>query len=118
VVAWSAKDFRSYGYRPVRARLGVLKIDEAEAAVVRRICRDYLGGRSPRDIAVALNKGRISGPRGGAWNASTIGGSRTRRNGILQTSSTAAASSGTGSVALRTPRRENELAGPIRRISG
>jgi hypothetical protein len=64
VVAWSAKDFRSYGYRPVRARLGVLKIDEAEAAVVRRICRDYLGGRPPRDIAVALNKGRIQVPAG------------------------------------------------------
>jgi site-specific DNA recombinase len=75
---------RSYGYRPVLGRPGVLEIDEAEAAVVRRICRDYLDGRSPRDIAVALNKERLSGPRGGAWNASTIAGSRTRRNGILQ----------------------------------
>lgn len=31
-----------------------------------------------------MNRDHISGPRGGAWNASTINGSRTRRNGILQ----------------------------------
>jgi len=31
-----------------------------------------------------LNREGISAPRGGCWNASTIGGSRTRQNGILQ----------------------------------
>jgi DNA invertase Pin-like site-specific DNA recombinase len=75
---------RSFGYRPVPGKPGVLAIDEAEAETVRRICRDYLAGFSPREIAVTLNKEGISGPRGGVWNASTIAGSRTRRNGILQ----------------------------------
>ncbi|WP_424578120.1 recombinase family protein [Bradyrhizobium sp. USDA 326] len=42
------------------------------------------GGNSPRDIAAALNKKGVPGPRGGAWNASTIDGSRKRLNGILQ----------------------------------
>jgi site-specific DNA recombinase len=68
----------------VPGKPGVLAIDEGEAETVRRICRDYLAGFSPREIAVALNKEGIAGPRGGVWNASTIAGSRTRRNGILQ----------------------------------
>jgi site-specific DNA recombinase len=75
---------RSFGYQPVLGRPGVLAIDEAEAATVRRIFDLYLDGNTPRDIAGRLNKERIPGPRGGVWNASTIGGSRTRRNGILQ----------------------------------
>jgi hypothetical protein len=45
---------------------------------------DYLDARSPRDIASALNKKGVPGPRGGVWNASTIAGSRKRLNGILQ----------------------------------
>nr|WP_246741516.1 recombinase family protein [Bradyrhizobium aeschynomenes] len=36
------------------------------------------------DIATALNKKAVPGPRGGVWNASTIAGSRKRMNGILQ----------------------------------
>jgi site-specific DNA recombinase len=75
---------RSFGYRPVLGRPGILEIDDAEAGTVRRIFDSYLDNMSPRDIAVMLNKDRIAGPRGGVWNASTIGGSRTRRNGILQ----------------------------------
>jgi DNA invertase Pin-like site-specific DNA recombinase len=75
---------RSFGYQPVLGQPGVLEIEEAEAAIVRRICGDYLAGRSPRDIAVSLNRERVPGPRGGVWNASTIAGSRTRRNGVLQ----------------------------------
>lgn len=75
---------RSYGYRPIPGKPGELEIDEAEAATVRQIFADYLGARSPRDIAAALNKEAVPGPRGGVWNASTIGGSRKRLNGILQ----------------------------------
>jgi len=75
---------RSYGYRPIPGKPGELEIDEAEAATVRQIFADYLGARSPRDIAAALNKKGVPGPRGGVWNASTIGGSRKRLNGILQ----------------------------------
>lgn len=75
---------RSFGYQPVLGRPGILEIEETEAATVRRIFELYLAGNTPRDIATRLNKEHVRGPRGGVWNASTIGGSRTRRNGILQ----------------------------------
>jgi site-specific DNA recombinase len=74
----------SYGYRPVSGQPGVLEILDTEAAVVRRIFESYVAGKSPRDIAVALNREGVPGPRGGNWNASTIGGSRKRSNGVLQ----------------------------------
>jgi site-specific DNA recombinase len=69
---------RSYGYRPVNGQPGVLEMVDTEAAVVRRIFESYVAGRSPRDIAAALNREGVPGPRGGPWNASTIGGSRKR----------------------------------------
>ncbi len=75
---------RSFGYRPVPGKPGVLEILPDQAQLVRRIFRDYAAGYSPRDIAAALNKEGIPGPRGSAWNASTIAGSRKRRNGVLQ----------------------------------
>ena len=54
-----------------------------EAEVVTRIFVEYVSGRSARKIVAGLNKDGIPSPRGGAWNASTIHGSRQRRNGIL-----------------------------------
>jgi site-specific DNA recombinase len=50
---------------------------------VRRIFAAYASGQPPRRIAAELNRDGIPGPRGGPWNASTINGSRQRRNGIL-----------------------------------
>jgi site-specific DNA recombinase len=75
---------RSYGYRPVPGKPGLLEIDTIEAEIVGRVFHSYLDGNTPRDIAVALNQEGIAGPRGGHWNASTIAGSRARRNGVLQ----------------------------------
>lgn len=75
---------RSYGYRAVTGQAGELEILSHEAAIIRRIFDDYVRGRSPRDIAAALNSERVPGPRGGCWNASTVAGSRKRQNGILQ----------------------------------
>jgi site-specific DNA recombinase len=75
---------RSYGYRAVLGQPGRLEILPDEAAIVRRIFNSYLAGQSARDIAGALNRESVPAPRGGHWNASTIGGSRKRRNGILQ----------------------------------
>ncbi|WP_245322142.1 recombinase family protein [Bradyrhizobium sp. LTSPM299] len=75
---------RSYGYQPIPGKPGELEIDRTEATIVRQIFTDYLDARSPREIAAALNKKGIVGPRGGVWNASTIAGSRKRLNGILQ----------------------------------
>lgn len=64
---------------------GETKIVEAEAEVIRRIhtlFADYNLGA--REIADALNRDRVPGPRGGFWNASTIIGERKRGNGILR----------------------------------
>jgi site-specific DNA recombinase len=80
----------SYGYKIVRRILdngsvstGEREIDPAQSAIVRRIFQEYVDGLAPRRIAGRLNTENIPGPRGGPWNASTINGSRQRRNGIL-----------------------------------
>ncbi len=80
----------AYGYRVVRrlladgtAATGEREIEPAEAEVVTRIFLEYVSGKSARKIAAGLNKDGIPSPRGGEWNASTIHGSRQRRNGIL-----------------------------------
>ena len=80
----------SYGYRVVRrlladgtAATGEREIEPAEAQIVTRIYSEYVKGRSARKIAAGLNQDGIPSPRGGDWNASTIHGSRQRRNGIL-----------------------------------
>ena len=81
----------SYGYDvvkkfavdgdPVR---GDWTINEAEAAVIRRIFSDYANGTSPKRIAMALNRDGIKAPGGGGnWGFSTINGNRKRGNGIL-----------------------------------
>ncbi|MBR2117714.1 MAG: recombinase family protein [Afipia sp.] len=75
---------RAYGYRAVPGKKGELEIIENEAAIVRQIFADYLAGRSPRDIAGALNGKRVRPPRGDTWNASTINGNAQRGGGILQ----------------------------------
>jgi DNA invertase Pin-like site-specific DNA recombinase len=80
----------SYGYRRVtklgvdgEPERGLREIDEAQAAVVRRIFREFLAGRSPRAIALALNKEGVPSPSGKEWRANTINGNRERGNGIL-----------------------------------
>jgi site-specific DNA recombinase len=81
---------KSYGYDSVvkydsrgeRIR-GERTINAAEAEIVNRIFREYVSGKSPKGIAIALNKEGISGPRGGAWGQSTINGNRHRGTGIL-----------------------------------
>lgn len=74
---------RAYGYRPTPGRPGVMMIMEDEAAVVRRIFAYYLAGRTPRQIAEALNADGVTPPRGAKWNASTINGNLGRGHGIL-----------------------------------
>ncbi|WP_395448940.1 recombinase family protein [Aminobacter sp. UC22_36] len=65
---------------PVR---GDRTINPFEAEVIRRIFRDYVAGKSPKRIAVALNKDGIRAPGGGDWGFSTLNGSARRGNGIL-----------------------------------
>ena len=80
----------TYGYRAVREldRNGDLirgdrVIEPTEAAIVRRIYRDYAKGISPKKIAEALNLDAVPGPQGGDWGTSTIHGTRERGTGIL-----------------------------------
>ena len=80
----------TYGYDVVRTpradgtvEVGARRINEAEAEVVCRICREYGAGNSPRAIAVGLNRDGIAGPRGRGWGASTINGNAGRGTGIL-----------------------------------
>ncbi|VVT17277.1 Resolvase (fragment) [Roseovarius sp. EC-HK134] len=65
------------------AATGEREIVPAEAEVIARIFLEYVSGQSARKIAAGLNRDGFPSPRGGDWNASTIHGSRQRRNGIL-----------------------------------
>ena len=79
-----------YGYDVVRelgadgtVEAGLRRINPDQADVVRRIVSEYVAGRSPKAIALALNAEGIPAPRGGEWRASTIVGNRARGIGIL-----------------------------------
>ena len=65
---------------PVR---GERRINAAEAEIVRRIFREFAAGRSPRAIALALNREGVPGPFGRTWGDTTIRGHACRGNGIL-----------------------------------
>jgi DNA invertase Pin-like site-specific DNA recombinase len=79
-----------FGYDVVRkvdasgeALHGERRINEGEAAIVRRIFEEFAKGRSPRAIAQSLNKDGIAGPGGRSWGPSTIYGNWRRGTGIL-----------------------------------
>lgn len=62
---------------------GARRVVEHQAEVVRRIFRDYAGGKSPRAIARAPNAEGIPGPGGRSWVDTTIRGHAERGTGIL-----------------------------------
>jgi DNA invertase Pin-like site-specific DNA recombinase len=80
----------AYGYRrvlqfdangePVR---GLREIDEEQAGIVLRIYREYVAGRSSRQIAQHLNRDGIAPPRGRLWAPTTISGHRAAGFSIL-----------------------------------
>ncbi|MFM9939772.1 MAG: recombinase family protein [Hyphomicrobiaceae bacterium] len=76
---------KSFGYDLIRseAERGGRTINAAEAALIRRIFREYAGGKGPLAIVRDLNKEGVPGPSGGKWNSSALLGSTKRRNGIL-----------------------------------
>ena len=91
VAAGFAAGGLSYGYDVVHEFdvdgnlvRGKRRINLGQAEVVGRIFSEYVSGMSPRAIAANLNRDGVPAPRGGQWNASTINGHRSRRNGILQ----------------------------------
>ena len=77
-----------YGYEvvpppPGAKESGERRIVPAEAAVVRRIFRDYAAGVSPRALASQLNQEGIPGPGGRPWIDTTIRGQADRGTGLL-----------------------------------
>ncbi|MBT8108100.1 MAG: recombinase family protein [Gammaproteobacteria bacterium] len=62
---------------------GDRSINEDQAAVVRRIFKDYARNQSPRAIASQLNAESIPSPSGKTWSQSAINGNRRRGTGIL-----------------------------------
>ena len=81
---------RAYGYDVPKTHdehgervRGNLSINQAEALVVRHIFDDYTKGKSPRAIAIALNKAGTAAPSGKGWTHSTVIGNRKRGTGIL-----------------------------------
>ncbi|NSY39080.1 serine recombinase [Leisingera sp. ANG59] len=80
----------SYGYDVIR-RLGAdglpvtgeRRINEAEAAIIRRVFADFAAGHSPKAIARRLNNEAIPGPRGKLWRDTAIRGHRARGTGLL-----------------------------------
>lgn len=63
---------------------GILAINEAEAAIIRRIFDDTLAGVSARAIVKALNAEGVPSPSGKLWATNVIHGDRIRANGILR----------------------------------
>ncbi|PPQ32965.1 serine recombinase [Rhodopila globiformis] len=81
---------RAYGYDVVRQFdaqgnpiRGDRRINEAEAAIVRRTFALFAAGHSPIAIAKALNAEHVPGPEG-AWRDTTIRGHAIRGTGILR----------------------------------
>ena len=81
---------RAYGYDVIKALdetgnpiRGDQKVNDQEAAIVRRIFQEYVHGKSPRAIAITLNRENVAGPSSKGWTPSTIIGNRKRGTGIL-----------------------------------
>ena len=82
---------RCFGYRVTREFdahgdkvRGGREIDDAEAAIVRRIFEEFSTGASPQAIAKRLNGEAIPGPNGAPWQDTTIRGHGARGTGILR----------------------------------
>ena len=80
----------AYGYRVVRTidatgkvTTGEREIIPEQAEVVRRIFRDYAAGKSPRQIAIELNREGVPAPWGSTWGDSSIRGNRALGSGII-----------------------------------
>ena len=65
---------------PVR---GGRRVNETEAAIVRRIFQEFAAGASPWAIARRLNAEGIDGPDGSVWRDTSIRGHQTRGTGLL-----------------------------------
>ena len=77
---------RRYGYDvvPSLGAGGLRKINEAEAAVVRRMYSEVEAGRPFREVARALNADGIPSATGSLWYASTLVGTASPRRGLMR----------------------------------
>ena len=78
----------AYGYEvvpplPGAKEAGERRIEPDEAAIVRRIFREYAAGTAPRALASKLNAENIPGPDGRPWLDTTIRGQVYRGTGLL-----------------------------------
>jgi DNA invertase Pin-like site-specific DNA recombinase len=92
IAAGLAASSCTYGYRVVRGVVdgkgrnvnGIREIDEAAAAVIRRVYQEYIAGRSIPEIVAGLNQDGIPAPSGGLWKRNAIMGSSGKQEGILR----------------------------------
>jgi site-specific DNA recombinase len=78
-VAGKSAGGKAYGYMSARdSGTGRVEINEAEAAVVRRIFDMYASGLSPRSIAARLNAEGVPSP-GASWSRKSSGRNSKRR---------------------------------------
>src|SRR5712672_185279 len=83
-----------------------------------RTSREFAAGKSPRSIALDLNRERIPGPFGDAWGDTTIRGHACRGTGVLNNELTSASWSGTACATSRTRTPESASPGAIPRRNG
>lgn len=79
-----------YGYKVVKKfdangepLRGDREIIPEEAKIIRRIFQEFASGKSPKAIAVDLNREGVPGPHGRAWGGTSIRGHQTRGTGIV-----------------------------------
>ncbi|MGE4323647.1 MAG: recombinase family protein [Sphingobium sp.] len=63
---------------------GLREIEPERADIVRRIFREYAGGKSPFAIACDLNRDGVPAPRGAVWHSTAIAGEKKHKRGILR----------------------------------
>ena len=71
------------GYDLIPGQTRAQGINQAGAAIVRRIYQECAAGRGPRMIAAPRNEEGVPGPFGRPWRDTAIRGHITRATGIL-----------------------------------
>lgn len=92
VLAGYASSRHPYGYRVVRGVVdqkgrsinGILEIDEKAAAVIRRVYKEYVEGRTILEIVEGLNRAEIPAPAGGIWKRNALMGGAKKLEGVLR----------------------------------
>ncbi|EPY00361.1 recombinase family protein [Magnetospirillum fulvum] len=100
-----------YGYKVVRGVVdekgrnvnGVREIDEAEAAIVRRIFQECADGVPLKTIVAGLNRDGIPSANGGVWRVASLTNGFKRQGGILRNEAYLGKTIGNRCYVLRDP---------------